>query len=163
MIRIEANPNYYSYIHYIDLSPNGKCIFMDGVGQSININAKGTYTQTFDNTLKTKGKFNFTVNEISFEVSFTVVSGLFVLINEIIWDSSVEDWPFSVCKTRYVFDEDPFNKLYTTKQEEDINKRIFYLRDDIVEKPAKYLNKRELKKVEIDYPIFYKDFQSINI
>ena len=161
MIRIEANPNYYGYIHYIDLFPNGKCIFMDGVGQSININTKGTYTQTFDNALKTKGKFNFTVNEIRFQVSFIVVTGLFVLMNEIIWDSNVEDWPFSVCKTRYVFEEDPFNKLYITKPEEDITKRIFYLRDNIVEKPAKYLSKNELYKVQTPHPIFYGDLLKI--
>jgi hypothetical protein len=86
-------------------------------------------------------------------------------MNEIIWDSYIENWPFSVFHKRYVFEEDPFNKLYEKMdkglflllekdKETDYNKKIFYSRGDIIEKEAKDLNKKELnilKKLNFNF------------
>jgi len=164
-MNLESNPNYYNYIHSIHLSKNNECNFMYGSGQSIFIEAKGKYEIFYENKYKNKGYFIFKINSMEIKSKFYIEIGLFVLMNEIIWDSYIENWPFSVFHKRYVFDEDPFDRLYEIMdkgiflllekdKETQYNKKIFYSRGDIIEKEAKDLNKKELnilKKLNFNF------------
>ena len=169
-MRFQANPNYYDYIHCIELYPSNKCRFIDGAGQSICIDTKGTYKMTYDNKKNKSGNIEFDIEDQIFKVNFKVYTGLFILMKEIIWNSSIEDWPFILSGTKYIFETDPFDTIYKNREnnlyfieegekESKESLKCFYIEEYMFEKSAKELNIRELKLVEKLYPKFYEQFK----
>ena len=159
-MRLEANPNYYDYIRSINLESTNKCKFICGSGQSIHLDAKGKYSLKYEKYTK---NIIFEIGDKKFKKKFKVEYGLFILQHEIIWDSIIADWPFSVATKQYIFEEDPFEDLYqdidsSSRGTAEENKRVFYDREDIIEKSIKYLNSVELHAVKNKYPIFYKKY-----
>ena len=51
-MRLEANPEYYDYIHFIDFKKNNECVFVDGAGQSISTEEKGYYKFHYNYLIK---------------------------------------------------------------------------------------------------------------
>ena len=157
-MRLEANPQYYDYIHCIDFKKNNECVFIDGAGQSICLELKGYYRFHY-NYLKNGGTIYFEIENKKFEVEFEIESGYFIIMEEIIWNSKLEDWPFLIFLDRFVFKTDPFENLY--KNRDTI--RIFYNREKFHNiKIAKQLNVNELIIVKNIYPEFYEKYISYN-
>ena len=115
-MRLEANPQYYDYIHCIDFEKNHKCAFLDGAGQSICTDLKGTYK--FNYITKKSGSILFEINDNKFHVDFHIENGYYLMMEEIIWNSTLEDWPFQLYTERFIFETDPFNGLYKNLQQE---------------------------------------------
>jgi len=166
---LRANPNFYDYIHRISLEADNTCEFIDGAGQCICLEKNGTYTLTYDNETNTSGSIEFKVKDKHFKVNFRVQTGLFVLMNEIVWNSTLGNWPFTIATKRYIFDVDPFDGLYQNREnnlyfilegnkETDESKKCFFSNNDTIEKNAADLNTEELEKVKTNEPDFYTEF-----
>lgn len=150
--RLEANPDFYDYMHSIDFDANGDCEFLDGGGQVVNLAQKGQYQNTMDGD---HGNISFTINDTTFTVNYHIETGLFVLRNEICWNSPPEEWPISIYKRRYVFECDPFNKLNNSHRENNLyfmiegdkensdNLRYYYARQDLCRKDHQELTDKE--------------------
>ena len=163
-MRLEANPEYYDYIHFIDFKKNNECVFIDGAGQSICLESKGYYKFHY-NYPKNGGYIYFEIENKKFEVEFTIENKTFILMKEIIWNCEIEDWPFLIFSQRFVFKSDPFEGLYKNRdtnlyflleknRETKDNMRCFYNSNRMVEKSLNKLNKLELKIVKNKYPQF---------
>jgi len=163
-MRLEGNPQYYDYIHFIDFKKNNECLFVDGAGQSICLEAKGYYKFHY-NYLKNGGFIYFEIENKKFEVQFKIENKTFPLMKEIIWNCEIEDWPFLIFSQRFVFKSDPFEGLYKNRhtnlyflleknREDTNNMRYFYNLNRMVEKPLNKLNRLELENVKNKYPQF---------
>lgn len=163
-MRLEANPQYYDYIHFIDFKKNNECVFVDGAGQSICLDAKGYYK--FHYNYVNGGLIYFEIGDKKFEVEFKIENKTFPLMKEIIWNCEIEDWPFLIFSQRFVFKSDPFEGLYKNRdtnlyflleknREDTNNMRYFYNSNKMIEKNLNKLNKVELKIVKNKYPTIF--------
>lgn len=181
-----ANPQFYDYLHSINLDKNNKCELCDGAGQCVSSNFIGTFK--LNNDLDNDGSIDFTINtknyaglfgvprkfnpndeSVSFTVNFTVDNGLFVFRDEIVWNlRDKNDWPISIFNRRYVFDTDPFLNIYNREnnlffmlegdKEDDSSLKYFYRPTDRVNKKFKELTPDELQKLN-EYDISLKEQQ----
>ena len=166
-MRLEANPQYYGYIHCIDFKRNNECVFIDGAGQSICLELKGYYKFHY-NYFKNGGYIHFEIDNKKFDIEFEIEKGNFVIMEEIIWNSKIEDWPFLIFLERFKFKTDPFEGIYKNREtnlffiiekdkETKDNILYFYNRQKKhIIKNAKQLNSNELLIVKDIYPEFYE-------
>lgn len=172
MLHLSANPNFYDYIHSITLQSNGTCEFVDGAGQCVCLDITGTYKLTYDSDQQTSGSIEFIIKDKfqrHFKVNFKIHQDTFIMRDEIVWNSTMKNWPFSIYTRRFVFDTDPFEGLYQNREnnlyfmlegdkevKEDM--KYFYPSDSISKKSMEQLNESELTKVEELEPQLYHAF-----
>lgn len=173
MLHLSANPNFYDYIHSINLQPNGTCEFVDGAGQCLCLDITGTYKLTYDSDQQTSGSIEFKFENEKchrhFKVNFKLQQGTFIMRDEIVWNSTMKNWPFSIYTKKFVFDTDPFEGLYQNREnnlyfmlesdkeiKEDM--KYFYTSDSIARKTMETLNQNELTKVKELEPELYDAF-----
>ncbi|QKF93967.1 hypothetical protein QKU48_gp0509 [Fadolivirus algeromassiliense] len=177
--RLSANPQFYDYLHSIIFQSNGTCNFIDGAGQCICLDINGTYLIHYGSENKTSGymEFNFDNDNLTkhFSVNFRVQEGLFVMVNEIVWNSKIKDWPVSVYNQRYVFDNDPFEGLYQNREknlyfilegDKEVKEEMkyFYGSSPNTSKKMDQLTEEELNKVkEIDPQIYMAFIKNPNM
>ena len=168
-IDLQSNPNFYDYKHQIILESNGQCRFIDYAGQRVNIDLTGTYLLSFDDDNHVLGSLEFKVNDKDFKVNFRILNNLTVMRNEIVWKSSLDDWPFSVFNKNYIFDIDPFIELYKNRdynlyfiiegdKETNDSLKCFYPYTNDCCKKASELTNIELDIVKNTYTEFYDAF-----
>lgn len=187
-IHLEANPHFYDYLHRISLYDNGTCEFVDGGGQCINLAIKGEFYLNYYTDAEYSGYIDFYFDtdhekydhsELSdsdnmnfdkqFKVKFKVEQGPFVMLDEIVWNSTFENRDITVYSRRFVFDADPFDGLYQNREnnlffilegdkETEESKKCFYSCDDKITKKMKELNEDELNKIKESNPKFYEAF-----
>lgn len=168
-MQLKANPDFYDYMHYIFLYEDGTCKFIDGGGQNICLELKGTYKMIYDNEHNNSGSLTFKFKNETIDknitVNFRIQEDLYVLQNEIIWNSTIQDWPFSIYTKRFIFDIDPFIDFYGNRQclyfwlnqdkESVESMKIFYPSNDEQTKQLKDLNEIELNKAkELDQQFY---------
>ena len=177
-LQLNANPNYYDYYHRISLFKDGICHFLDGGGQIICLDIQGIYQIAYDTETNNSGTIEFKFKNAQCAIHknkiynknivthFRVQHGLFMLKDEIVWHSTLENYPFSVYTKRYIFDTDPFDGLYENRQCSlyfmvNGNKEIedsmiqFYPTDYGKSKRIKELDNDELDELKKLYQIFY--------
>jgi hypothetical protein len=174
-LHLEANPQFYDYLHRIDLFEDGTCRFLDGGGQCIQLNIEGTYKIEYNDDNNGSMEFNFDTEyqrdifDKHFKVNFKIESDNFIMVDEIVWNSTTENYPFSIYTSRYVFDLDPFEGLYQNRQdnlyfileggkESKESIRYFYSYEKKKEKKMKDLNEDELSKIKEINPKLYMAF-----
>ena len=140
-MRLDANPNYYDYIHAISLGEDGICELMDGGGQCMSFMGNGEYTITKDTLSitdfqQTQWMTNKLIGEkVSWDVKFKIENGRFLY----------GSMPYSkkciyYYTQRYVFEYDPISLCQNSRdnnlmfllekdKDSDDNRRIFYCSD----------------------------------
>lgn len=187
-MNLEANPQFYDYLHRISLYDDGSCEFADGGGQCINLAIKGEFYLNYSNDMEDSGYIDFYFDtkyeecdhsELSdsddkqfdkqFKVNFKVRQGPFIMLDEIVWNSTFEDRNISIYTRRFVFDANPFDGIYQNRdsnlyfilegdKESDESLKCFYSYDDKITKKMKELNDVELNKIKESNPKFYEAF-----
>lgn len=181
-MELEANPQFYDYLHRISLYEDGSCRFADGGGQCVNLVIDGEFSLGYDNNEEDSGyvKFYFDTEyeegcederkfNKQFKVNFKVQKENFIFVDEIVWNSTMENRDISIYNKRYVFDVDPFEGLYRNREsnlyfilegdnETEDSLRYFYNYNDKVSKKVKDLDEKELDKLKEIKPDLYKAF-----
>ena len=175
-LHLEANPHFYDYLHRISLYDGGKCGFVDGGGQCVSLDIEGIYECQYDDEKQDSGSVEFRFDteyygekyNMHFKVNFKVQHDTFMFVDEIVWNSKMEDRDISIYNKRYVFDEDPFFGLDNRKgnlyfilegdKESTDSRKYFYSNDDKTSKKMKELNGDELDKIKEIKPDLHKAF-----
>lgn len=187
-MELEANPHFYDYLHRISLYDDGTCEFVDGAGQCVNLAIKGEFYFNYNDDKEDSGyiKFYFDTDrpegnndgssdtdnkdfDKKFQVNFKIQTGPFIMLDEIVWNSTFDNRSVSIYSKRFVFDADPFQGLYQNREnnlffilegdkETDESVKCFYSYDDKVTKKMKELNVDELSRIKECNPKFYEGF-----
>ncbi len=159
--RLNANPHYYDYFHYLVFNENGTVDMGAGAGQAIIVVVQGKYSvvkiddySAFINFYELSeinqyirnGNIGDKIQDISpFSVKAIKENGIFAFYQEVIWNiKNEEEYPCYLFSTRYVFDSDPLNFAKKRSQ-----RNLYYLieQKDFDESEKYYYPQAECKKM----------------
>jgi hypothetical protein len=148
-----ANPQWYDYLHRIELTADGAVNMWDGGGQVLTAEVHGQFTISEINETQAEIAFTGLAEYNPYredeklgdlpdaKVTFTKETGTFIFRQELVWGPpDPEAYPYLLYRTRYVFDSDPlavvadnqWGTLYHMTEQKDFveSVRFYYLRDD---------------------------------
>lgn len=119
---MDANPEWYDYLHFLDFRDDGTVTFKDGAGQLLYSVVHGKYRleREYANQADilfydltgvdpyTDQALFHTIDPFKAHVTFE--QGVFPFQNEVAWHiRDADTWPCSLFVARYIFDRDPFS------------------------------------------------------
>lgn len=157
---LQANPDYYDYIHRLQLNDDGTASLCDGGGQMINFKGNANYRIEYDpdgngGTLKLfdivlKNVYNekqIPTDSSEMNIKFTIEHGQFMLTEGRIWSvRSIFDEKLIIYTKRYVFETDPLKLGYRMRQYnlfnmienvQELSERTYYDHKEVSQKTRK--------------------------
>jgi hypothetical protein len=154
---LEANPDYYDYIHRLQLNDDGTASLCDGGGQVINFKGSANYMMEYDSdkkggTLKmfdivlknAYSKEQIPVDRSEINIRFIIEYGQYILTEGRCWNlPSVFDEKLLIYTKRYVFESDPLKLEYQTRNHnlfnmieniKELSERTYYNNKDVTRK-----------------------------
>lgn len=157
-----ANPDYYDYIHRIQLKDDGTMLLSDGAGQIINFKGKANYKIEYDSDGKSGilkmsniilenpySHKHIQIDRSEMDIKFTIEYDQYILTQGRIWPlSSVFDEDLLIYNRRYIFEIDPLKIGHKTRQQ-----NIFNIMEDVKELSERtyYDNKNVVRKTRKEW------------
>lgn len=159
--RLNANPHYYDYFHYLLFNEDGTVDMGSGAGQAIIVTAQGKYSVSkiyqssfsikFYELIETNhyshnGNIGDKIRDIEpFSVIVKIEEGTFAFEQEVIWNiKNEEEHPCYLFTSRYIFDYDP---LSFSKEKSQKNPYYLIEEKDFYESEKYYYPQAECKKM----------------